>query len=113
MTKYLTLKQNLKEIAETIRKAKVDCKQFQRDHHGCDGAWEGDPRNGGKWVGNHYSIISKLKHEFRHKHIAICLLRGVPRDVIEHPAENNKPDENLIKEIYDAYIEKDVCVSAS
>jgi hypothetical protein len=108
MTKYQQLRQNLKELAEAIRKAKSDHKQCQRDH-GCDGYWEGEPGKS-KWISRGFPF--KLKHEFRHKHIAYCLLRGRTRDEIEHPADDNKPDENLIREIYDAYTEENVCVGA-
>jgi hypothetical protein len=109
MTKLLELKQNLKQLADSIRKSKAAYKQCQREHNGCDGYW--DKTTPWKWIGGYTSILSKLKKEFRHKHIAYCLLRGVPRDVIEHPAEDNKPDENLIREIIHAYTDADVCVS--
>jgi hypothetical protein len=109
MRKILVLKNELKELAENIRKAKSDCKAFQREHGGSDGDWAGKPGES-PWI-SHYSIISKLKHEFRHKHIAYCLLRGRTLDEIEHPAEVNKPDQTLIQEILHAYTEN-VCVSA-
>jgi hypothetical protein len=109
MKKILILKQNLKELAGSIRKSKVDCKQCQREHQGHDGYWEGQPGNGGKWVGGYYNKIDSLKYEFRHKHIAYCLIRGRTRDEIERPAEDNQPCESYIKEIQNAYTE-DVCV---
>ena len=105
MRKILILKQNLKELAESIRKSKVDCKQCQKEHNGCDGYWIGDPEYDGKWVGGYYSEIKRLKYEFRHKHIAYCLIRGRKRDEIEHPAKNNQPSESYIKEIQHEYTE--------
>lgn len=112
MTKLALLREELKELARKIHQAKVDCKECQRAHNGCDGYFEG-PADNLKWIGGYFSTIQKLKHEFRHKHIAYCLLRGRTREQIESPAEENKPNETLIQEIIDAYIEKDVCVSAA
>jgi hypothetical protein len=110
MTKLLILKQSLKELADSIRKSKAAYKQCQREHNGCDGYWEGVPGYG-KWIGGYTSILGKLKKEFRHKHIAYCLLRGRSRDEIEHPAEDNKPDENLIQEILHEYEDVYTCAS--
>ena len=107
MNKYQELKQSLKDLAVSIRKAKAAYKQCQRDH-GCEGYWDGDPRNGGKWI-NFGSTLRNLKKEYRHKHIAYSLIRGVPRDLIEHPAENNQPDENLIREILQEYENVHTC----
>ena len=39
------------------------------------------------------------KHDFRHRHIAYCELRGTPRHLIEQPRENNKPNEDKIRQI--------------
>jgi hypothetical protein len=99
MTKLGMLKQNLKELAVKIRKAKVDCKEFQRENRGWDGP-----------QGFFWEII-KLKKEFRHKHIAYCIIRGRDRNEIEVPAKDNQPDEILIKEILREYTE-DVCINA-
>jgi hypothetical protein len=99
MTKLGMLRQTLKELAAKIHKTKAECKEFQRKN----GGWDG-PK------GYLWNIVC-LKKEFRHKHIAYCILRGRDRNVIETPAENNQPDETLIKEILREYTE-DVCVNA-
>jgi hypothetical protein len=108
MRKIQELKQNLKALAESIHQSKNDCKAYQKTHQGCDGGWTGEPGNS-KWH-SYYSDINNLKYEFRHKHIAYCLIRGRTRDEIEHPAKDNQPCESYIKEIQDAYTE-DVCAS--
>ena len=41
-------------------------------------------------------LIGRLKWEFRHRHIALSELRGVPRSRIEKPADGNHPDEDAI-----------------
>jgi len=108
ITKFSILKSELKDLARKIRQAKIDCKICQKAHNGADGYFDG-PEDHRVWVGGYYLIISKLKREFRHKHIAYCLLRGRTLDEIERPAEDNKPDQTLIQEIIDAYREEDVC----
>ena len=45
--------------------------------------------------------IKKLKFEFRHYHIALSEMRGTPRDQIEKPRKNNKPNEKYIERIKD------------
>jgi hypothetical protein len=112
MKKILILKNELKELASKIRISKAECKQCQREHGGCDGYSTGSMADGTfKWHGGYFKLIENLKIDFRHKHIAYCLLRGRTIDEIEHPAEDNKPDQTLIKEILNAYTE-DVCACA-
>jgi len=91
MKKIFALKAILKNIAKTIRKTRVELKDYQREHGGNDGGYFYD--------------LYKLSREFRHKHIAYCLLRGTERDLIEKPGEKNAPDEKLIQEIMDEYRE--------
>lgn len=98
MRKTQELKKTLKALAESIRQSKNFCKEYQKTHQGRDDGL--------------YSDINSLKYEFRHKHIAYCLIRGRTRDEIERPAKDNQPCESYIKEIRDAYTE-DVCASAS
>ena len=43
--------------------------------------------------------IRSLSQEFRHRHIAYCEVRGRTRAQIEQPAENNKPNNGLVKSI--------------
>jgi len=60
-----------------------------------------------------YQVVSKIawkRHEFRHRHIAYCQLRGRERYQIEVPAENNLPNETYIKEIMAEH--ENVCASA-
>lgn len=58
-------------------------------------------------VYNASCALGKAQYEFRHKHIAYCLVRGRTMDQIEKPFHYNKPDmkyvnqlvENLKKEL--------------
>lgn len=61
--------------------------------------------------------LGKAQFEFRHKHIAFCLVRGRTMDQIEKPYHHNLPDmkyvdrlvENLKKELENE--QKTICVS--
>jgi len=48
--------------------------------------------------------LARLQHEFRHKHIAFCLLRGRGREQIETPAKDNPPNEDVIAEKLSEYM---------
>ena len=50
------------------------------------------------------SKILALRSQFRHKHIAICELRGTPRELIEHPNLHNEPSEVAIKSFKDLWL---------
>lgn len=96
--KYLNLKNELKKLAEKIRTTKNKLKEHQRENKG--------------WNSGFFSTKDKLKFEFRHKHIAYCLLRGTDREKIENPAKDNLPDEDYIKEIINEHKIEDVCACA-
>ena len=44
--------------------------------------------------------------EYRHRHIARCLLKGLSYNQIEQPAEHNKPDWLLIEKYYKQYCQR-------
>lgn len=94
ITRYPELKSELKQLAKSIRAARITHKTAQRE-------------NG--YNGNLHPL-QKLSREFRHKHIAYCLLHGTPMDRIEVKT-NNPPNQELIKEAMEHY-GQDVCVSA-
>jgi len=99
MSSIKDLKQNLKSLSCKITDSKKELKKYQKEHAGYDGGF--------------FNEIRRLSWEFRHKHIAYCLLRGTPYEAIEQPAEDNKPDMVFIKGVQDEYAAKDVCPSAS
>ena len=45
------------------------------------------------------SSLAALRRETRHRHIALCELRGVPRERIEQPRPENVPSEAWIERI--------------
>jgi len=94
----MSLKEELKSDAAAIRKNNAEIKHLQKN-----GAYAGNLQN---------SRIS-LKKNFRHKHIAYCMLNGKIYEQIEPKcAENNRPNFDWIKEIMDEYAKENVCVSA-
>ena len=96
--KFYKLKQELKELAKELRYWKSKRKLKER-------------RELGKALWRIESEIDWRRHEFRHKHIAYCQLRGRVRHEIERPADNNLPNEQFIERIMAEHAE-DVCVSA-
>ena len=85
------LKAELKSLAKSIRATKHEINENLKNN-----------------TGNAYKFqweLPTLRNNFRHKHIAYCLLRGRTMEQIE-PKTNNAPDEKLIKEIMDAHTNK-------
>jgi hypothetical protein len=93
--KLLGLKEELKQLAKNIKKAKPEFKEKQR----------GFSKN---YV-NYDDLIDNLiklhrfRYEFRHKHIVYCQLRGRKRFQIEFPREGNKPNEEYIDKLMETY----------
>lgn len=97
-TRYTELKAELKQLAHTIRSTRREYKNQQREgnHH--------------KYIPLCWELVG-LSREFRHKHIAYCLLNGTPMERIEVKT-NNPPDQERIKEAMEHY-GQDVCASSS
>ena len=94
------LKEECKKLALEIKQTKIRIKEMQKK---------------GEYAGaNQYALIF-LKRDYRHRHIAYCLLRGRKIEEIEKKTrEENKPNQTLIQEIIDAHREviQDVRLSA-
>lgn len=95
MSKFSELKKYLKEKAASISFAKKELKDFQKEHSGYDGGY--------------FKLIKELAYDYRHHHIAYCLMKGKEYEIIEKPHEDNKPDFKYIEEIKNAYTEN-VCI---
>jgi len=88
-------KDELKVLAAEIRSLKPQKKLKNRGtRHLADIMWE----------------IWKAQYQFRHKHIAYCLIRGTEREKIEEPKAHNMPNEGFVTELLADY-EKTVCIS--
>lgn len=91
------LKLELKGLAIKIRNLKRDTKKYQREN-----------------FGNHGTIgmmLHNIQWEYRHKHIAYCLLRGRTMEQIEKKTrEGNEPDQSHIKLLLEKYNEETICV---
>ena len=87
-TKYPKLKSELKELAKEIKVLK-----YKRDH------WQefGNDQSEFMWRAH------REAREFRHKHIAYCLLRGRHYEQIEQPREDNKPDMIYVQMVMEEY----------
>ena len=81
-TKYPELKAELKALAKEIRQLK-----FKRDHW-----WDYRERDQGYYQWN----VQNRAYNFRHKHIAYCMLRGRKYEEIERFCRE-APDFNKIK----------------
>lgn len=71
-----------KELALRIRKTRIEFKEKQRK---------------GSVVGSDHHDLDSMVSEYRHTHIALCLARGTPYEMIENPRENNKPNMNTVE----------------
>ena len=86
---YATQKQWIKAATQVIKAMRYGKKPYylKPEEHGFD------PVLGAKVVS-----YWTLRHEFRHRHIALSLFRGKTREQIERPADNNLPNETKIAE---------------
>jgi len=90
MSKFIELKNILKNLANEIKAAKIELKDYQREHGGDSGS--------------HLFNVYKLKYEFRHKHIAYSQLRGRTYEEIEKSCSRaGEPNFELIKGIMAEY----------
>ena len=80
-------KESQKNLATKIRDTKYGIKDAQRNLN----------------CSKHYTLdysVQNLKREFRHHHIAICLLKGRTYEQVENKcADDNKPDFDYIEKI--------------
>jgi len=97
-TKYPELKAELKALAKEIRQWKSWRKPINR--RGTDlQQWDVDFK------------VFILKREFRHRHIAYCMLRGRTYEQIENYC-HEAPDFDKIEHIRGLYAEKTLCAGA-
>jgi len=88
----LEIKNELKQLAQDLRIQKRLFKSLQRD---------------GKNPYAYSNSCNKddLSCEFRHRHIARCLLRGTPYERIENKVrEDNKPNMDLVAKYKEEYL---------
>lgn len=110
--KYLSIKQELKELASEIPEKKRNFKNAQRaishfenEHGGYDtmvheGSWP-------QLRDEYFKLCdAKIKADpcgaksvYRHEHIAYSMIRGRKREEIEQPRVGNQPDEGYISRI--------------
>jgi len=99
MSKIHELKNWLKELAKNIREEKRNCKEHQRQHKG-SGGYNESRLKFGLWNHSHPSV------NFRHHHIAYCLLRGRTFEQIENVEKHDSqsyPDMCKIKLIMEEF----------
>jgi len=96
-TKYPKLKKELKELAKEIKALK-----HRRDN------WWNFKHELESWQQSYVQSVFMYRafeksREFRHKHIAYCLLRGRSYEQIEQPREDNKPDMVYVQMVMEEY----------
>ena len=85
--KRLAVKEMLKSGAKELRDIKIEIKSAMKNGKICSAPY---------WT--YQSKLIQMQHEWRHKHIAYCLLRGRSIEQIEsHCAENHLRNESLIE----------------
>lgn len=88
MEKIYTVREQLKSEAKELRELKFEIKSAMRDGKICTNPY---------W--NYQSNLIQLKHQWRHKHVAYCLLKGRTLEQIESRcAEDNKLDLSLVEQ---------------
>ena len=87
---YQVIKQEQKDLAKKIVELKLQRKEDNRK---------------GKSTWKINSDIRNTVYEYRHKHIARCLLRGREYSQIECPAKGNEPDWNAIETYKKEYLD--------
>ena len=99
MNKFQELKQWLKDNAKELTKLKLELKNYQRNHGGSGSTY-------------HYEV-DKLRHEWRHKHIAYCIMRGRTYEQIENPSSDNPANTTLIQRYIEEFtVERDEAIYA-
>lgn len=83
MKSLLTLKAELKVTAKNITEAKLAMKAAFKSNNWAD-AFSSQDR------------YRTAKRDYRHKHIAYCLVRGKTYSEIENPKPDNKADLSLV-----------------
>jgi len=84
----LKVKKQQKELAKQIRKLKVQRKLKNRN---------------GRSLWSIESELFKLKYEYRHQHIAYCIICGRERYEIENPRPGNEPNERYLDALLGEY----------
>jgi len=97
-SRYPELKAQLKELAKEIKKWKRNRKEDKRMELGIS-LWHAQ------------SKVEQYAWEFRHKHIAYCMLRGRAYEEIEQKC-NTSPSWTYIDSVREEYEQKDICASA-
>lgn len=88
-TRYPELKQYLKNLAHDIRtNKKIRDNAYLRP---------------GRLQWEFQVEVQQLAWEFRHQHIAHCMLYGTSYERIEKPREGNEPDMDYVKQIIESY----------
>ena len=86
MSKY-QMKSDLKELANKIRNGKSGRK----------------PKNLTSKNIDDFNQLYRNRYNFRHMHIAYCLMRGTPIFLIENPSDNNLHNSSLVDKFMEDY----------
>ena len=109
-----TEKQWLKETAEIIRKTKRDRRTIMRERPDSYVSWSSwseshsdkDRQDFQNWmveVNQVMRVLALLRSDFRHRHIAYCLVRGRTMGEIEKPARGHPCCMSKVQELVESY----------
>lgn len=109
--KVWELKALLKDLASEIKQTRIDFKNAQRERTGkfdmCGGLYywvDTTPRETLQKEWKLQSKLELLKRDYRHKHIAYCLLRGTAYEAIEKICGmDNSPNWSVIEGVKNVY----------
>jgi hypothetical protein len=96
-TKYPELKAELKELAKEIKAAKIRRDNWWNYKHELPDYFQNQSQSVFMYR------AARKSREFRHKHIAYCLLRGRSYEQIEQPHKYNKPDMIYVQMIMEEH----------
>ena len=88
MSKYQEIKEELKALAKQIKSKRIEYKEAQRNN---------------KLTWRIISDLDELVYQFRHRHIAMSIIRGRLREEIEKPGRYNLPNEHYIADLVEEY----------
>ena len=113
---YQEIKEEMKTLAKSIREKKDERNNLFRESHQIIINDEPNQEMISKACVIQYKDLPILKHEFRHRHIARCELRGKTREQIETPSENHPANEKYITKIKEEWTkryEEALCANAA
>ena len=101
-TKYPELKNELKQLAKEIKELKHMRDNWWDFKHMVSDSMQWCPQS------VFMCRVARKSGQFRHKHIAYCMLRGRKYEEIEQPGHYNRPDMVHVQLLMEKYDKKEI-----